>query len=142
MINEAQGKKERWLLEIKASSTGAAAVSIYRSVALSKCNEIHKLLPAGDSAAALPQVLGTASLREKDGDGDGAVAGARAPGQGRSRDVLFGRRRHIRRPSVPCARMIAGLWYVDVLCPRNAAHLRPSQSHARVVLPVFGSAGF
>lgn len=52
-------------------------MSIYRSVALSKCNEIHKLLPAGDSAAALPQVLGTASLREKDGDGDGAVAGAR-----------------------------------------------------------------
>lgn len=48
-------------------------MSIYRSVALSKCNEIHKLLPAGDSAAALPQVLGTASLREK----DGAVAGAR-----------------------------------------------------------------
>jgi hypothetical protein len=141
LINEAQGKKERWLLEIKASSTGAAAVSIYRSVALSKCNEIHKLLPAGDSAAALPQVLGTASLRENDGDGDGAVAGA---GPGPVTGCLFGRRRHIRRPSVPCARMIAGLWYVDVLCPRNAAHLRPSQSHALVVLffPLFGSAGF
>lgn len=138
MINEAQGKKERWLLEIKASSTGAAAVSIYRSVALSKCNEIHKLLPAGDSAAALPQVLGTASLREKDGDGDGAVAGAR-PGSVTG-CVVWATPAH--PPSVPCARMIAGLWYVDVLCPRNAAHLRPSQSHARVVLPVFGSAGF
>jgi hypothetical protein len=140
LINEAQGKKERWLLEIKASSTGAAAVSIYRSVALSKCNEIHKLLPAGDSAAALPQVLGTASLRENDGDGDGAVAGDR-PGSVTG-CVVWATPAH--PPSVPCARMIAGLWYVDVLCPRNAAHLRPSQSHALVVLffPLFGSAGF